>query len=139
MNLESEQMVEKRNLYRNIRIEIRVTAKEKEKLLANSAKAGITKYTNYIRKMGLHGFVLNKDFSELKNLAGSLGAIGYEFNQIGNNINQIAKKVNESEIIDRQDFENLQSEFKSFKAEFRKMEREIFTDIEKRLDELEEY
>lgn len=81
---------------RNIPIKFRVTEAEKKKILDNSKKAGIKYYTNYIRKMALHGLILKKDYSELINVSGALGQIGYEFNQIGNNINQIAKKVNEN-------------------------------------------
>lgn len=129
----------KRKLIRDIPIQIRVTEAEKKKILANSKKAGIKYYTNYIRKMALHGLILKKDYSELVNVSGALGQIGYEFNQIGNNINQIAKKVNKNEEINQEDFEKLHQEFKHFKAYFRKMEREFFVETEADMSRLEKY
>lgn len=124
---------------RNIPILFMVTEAEKKKILANSKKAGIKYYTNYIRKMSLHGLILKKDYSELINVSGALGQISYEFNQIGNNINQIAKKVNENEEINQKDFEKLHQEFKNFKAHFRKMEREFFVETEADMSRLEKY
>lgn len=124
---------------RNIPVLFMVNETEKKKILANSKKAGIKYYTNYIRKMALHGLILKKDYSELINVSGALGQISYEFNQIGNNINQIAKKVNENEEINQDDFEKLHQEFKNFKAHFRKMEREFFVETEADMSRLEKY
>ena len=128
-----------KNLYRDKIIRIYVTKEEKDKIISIKNKAGVGQLTNYGRRMMLHGFVLQKDFSELREFSAALGKIHYEFNQIGNNINQISKKANETEQFDIEEMEKLQKEFRAFKAHFRKMERELLGDLKAQINKWEDY
>lgn len=57
-------------------------------------RAGYRTLGSYLLKMGLDGYVVNIDFSEIKSTLGELGSVRSELNKIGNNINQVAKHVN---------------------------------------------
>ena len=50
-------------------------------------KIGTENFSSYCRKMTVDGYVIKKDYQEIKDLI-------YEINKIGTNINQIAKNVN---------------------------------------------
>jgi hypothetical protein len=56
----------------------------------------------YLRKMAIDGYVIKKDYGEIKKL-------NFEINKIGTNINQIAKKANETSSIYRSDIEYLKT------------------------------
>lgn len=61
---------------------------------------------NYMRKMALEGYIINVDFSELKQLV-------YEVNRIGNNVNQIAHHVNTNKTIFKSDIEDINKQIAS--------------------------
>lgn len=80
-------------------LKIWCTELEKEKIrqLAEENKMNMN---NYLLKMALEGYVLNEDFTEIKQLF-------YEINRIGNNINQIAYHINRDEDIYKEDIEEV--------------------------------
>lgn len=75
------------NRTRKIRIPLDVTPEEKEMIKKKMEQYGTDNMSGYIRKMAIDGYVIKKDYSELKDLI-------YEIGKIGTNINQIAKRVN---------------------------------------------
>ncbi len=65
---------------------------------------GTRNFSAYARKMLIDGYVVKKDFSDMKKLVGELGAIG-------RNINQLAKRANETRNIYEQDIADLRRDY----------------------------
>ena len=100
-------MVERSNY-----IHIRVTPEEIEQIRARMAEAGIKSMTAYLIRMAIHGYVLEMDLSDLKEILRLL--------QIsGNNLNQYAKKANETGNIYHEDIEELKGSQKEILQEMR--------------------
>lgn len=81
------QILEQRR--RMIQKKFRVTEKENQMIANNMQAANMRSFSAYARKMVFDGFVVNQNFSELRELT-------KELNKIGTNINQISKKLNTS-------------------------------------------
>lgn len=109
--------MKKENRIREKYIYVRVTADEKKIIQKNMMNAGEGTLTNYLRKLGLHGWVVHVDFSELREYFGAMGEVSREMRAIGHNINQIAKQANRTENFDVTDFQLLQKEFENLKGE----------------------
>jgi len=62
-----------------------VPPEEKEMIHAKMQQLGTGNFGAYARKMLIDGYVIKKDYSEIKKLTAELG-------KIGSNINQLAKK-----------------------------------------------
>lgn len=72
---------------RNQSVLLRFSNAEMDFLQLKMREAGIRNREAYLRKMALDGYIINIDFSELKELINA-------FNRVGNNLNQIAKVAN---------------------------------------------
>ena len=64
-------------------------------------QAGIENYSDYIRQMALKGYVIEVDFSAVKELA-------KEVSGISRNINQIVKRVHTSDTMYKEDLTEIQ-------------------------------
>ncbi len=71
-----------------------------EKMMA----AGTTNFSRYARKMLIDGYIVNNDFSAIKQLSAELGSLT-------RSINQIARRANETRNIYEQDILDLQRDF----------------------------
>ena len=67
---------------------------------AKMQQLGTGNFGAYARKMLIDGYVIKKDYSEIKKLTAELG-------KIGSNINQLAKRANESRNVDADDIRNM--------------------------------
>lgn len=114
------------------------TPEEKKFLLQNMEQAGYKTLGSYLLRMGLSGYVVNINFSEMKSTLAELGAVRSELNKIGNNINQVAKHVNHSHEIDVMDFYLLEEEVKGLRQQMEKVEKQIITEFNEKLNALEE-
>lgn len=65
-------------------------------------------FSEYARKMLIDGYIIKRDFSEIK-------ALTKEFAQIGHNINQIARRMNETRNVYEEDVKNIYSCFRSLR------------------------
>ncbi|WP_411678581.1 plasmid mobilization protein [Caproicibacter sp.] len=72
---------------RNVQIKFFLSPEEVLFLEKKMQVAGIKNKSAYLRTMALDGYIINLDFSELKEFINAL-------NRIGNNLNQIAKVAN---------------------------------------------
>lgn len=72
---------------REVQIKFFLSENENEFMENKMLIAGIKNKSAYLRKMALDGYIINQDFSEIKDAV-------YELNKIGININQIAKVAN---------------------------------------------
>lgn len=77
------------NRTRNLQVKFRVTEEEIQMIETKMKQYGTENREAYLRKMAIDGYVINKDYSEVKALTAQLG-------KIGSNINQIAKRANET-------------------------------------------
>ena len=79
---------------------VRVSEEEKDLILQRMRQAGITNLSAYTRQMLINGWIIRRDFKELKGLTAQIG-------RIGSNVNQIAKRANESRIVTQEDIDNV--------------------------------
>ena len=89
------------NRERNIQLSVRVSEEEEKMIKNKMLQVGTTNFSLYARKMLIDGYVIRRDFSELK-------ALTKELANLARSINQIAKRVNETRSIYEQDIEDLQ-------------------------------
>jgi hypothetical protein len=82
---------------REIILRLGVTEEEKNFIYDKMRLLNTNNFGAYARKMLIDGYVVNTDYSDLKNVAS-------EMQKIGVNINQIAKRVNTTSRIYEQDF-----------------------------------
>lgn len=85
---------------RTKKLEIYVSDEEFQIITEKMAQLEIVNLSSYARKMLIDGFVVKKDFSELKILSKELA-------NLSRNINQITKRVNETKSIYIQDVEDI--------------------------------
>lgn len=82
-------------------LNIRVTDWEYKLIQERMEKSGSASMREYIVDAATNGFLINVDYTDIKNLA-------YEINKIGNNINQIAHKINSENIVYKTEIEEVQ-------------------------------
>lgn len=88
---------------RDRQLNIRVTD-YKYKLIQERMKAsGSATLREFLVDAATNGFLINVDYSDIKDLA-------YEINRIGNNINQIAHKINSEGLVYRKQIEDVQED-----------------------------
>ena len=107
------------NLKRDKRLEMRVTEEELSKIYQNMHETNIRNLSAYIRKMALSGYIVQIDFSEIREFIRLLA-------NATNNINQIAKVANKSKSVSVEDIKILQRE----SAEMLARTREILMKFE---------
>lgn len=129
--------MKKVNRVRSAHVHFMTTPEEKAKLLENMNRSGYRTIGSYLLKMGLDGYVVNIDFSEIKSTLGELGSVRSELNKIGNNINQVAKHVNHSHEIDVMDFYILEEEMKSMRKQMEKFEKQVVQTFNNKINQLE--
>jgi len=88
------------NRTRTLQIKFRVSEEERQMLETKMKQYGTDNMEAYLRKMAIDGYVIKKDYSEIKKLTAELG-------KIGSNINQLAKRANESRYVDMDDIRNI--------------------------------
>lgn len=99
------------NLEREIRLTVRVTEEEAELIRHKMAQVGTRNFSMYARKMLIDGFVIRRDFSELK-------ALVQELASLARSINQIALRVNETRSIYAQDIQDLREYYYEVKRAY---------------------
>ena len=88
------------NRTRKLQVKFRVTEEEKQMLEIKMKQYGTNNMEGYLRKMSIDGYIIKKDYNELKKLTAELG-------KIGSNINQLAKKANQSCNVEAVDIRNI--------------------------------
>ena len=78
-----------------------VTSDEWTIIQEKMKQAGIENYSDYIRQMAMKGYVIEIDFSAVKELTKEVGGIS-------RNINQIVKRVNTSDTLYKEDLTEIQ-------------------------------
>ncbi len=93
---------------RDILIRFFVTAEEKAVIQMRMELVGLTNMSTYLRKISMDGYLINVDYTYIKEMNAELSAIG-------RNINQIAARANSTGIIYADDI-----------AEIKKKQEEIW-------------
>lgn len=88
------------NRLRSHEMKIRTTDYEYMLIKERMKESGAYSLNQYILKAAIDGYIINVDYSDLKQLI-------YEVNKIGTNINQIAHKVNSENQIYKTDMDEL--------------------------------
>lgn len=86
---------------REKQLNIRVTDYEYQLIQERMKQSGCATLREFLVEAAQNGFLINVDYSDIKDLT-------YEINRIGNNINQIAHKINSENAIYRNDIEEVQ-------------------------------
>lgn len=98
----------KRN--REIQLKIFVSAEEQRIIKYKMDQLHTTNFSAYARKMLIDGYVIKRDFEELK----ALSAI---ISRLAGSINQVVKRCNETRNIYKQDVLDLQQYYAEVKSE----------------------
>lgn len=86
----------------NEEIKIRISSKDKAKILKKMSQAGISNMSAYIRKMAIDGVIVRLQITEITELLRLMRIYG-------NNVNQIAKAVNSSGYVTEKEVETIQN------------------------------
>ena len=88
------------NRTRTLQIKFRVSEEERQMFVTKMKQYGTDNMEAYLRKMAIDGYVIKKDYSEIKKLTAELG-------KIGSNINQLAKRANQSRNVSADEIRNI--------------------------------
>ena len=94
----------KKNRTRNVLLTIYVTEDEKAIIQQKMQQVGIKTLSQYARKMLIDGYIIQPNFTALKELVKVLG-------YLSRNINQIALRANETRNIYRSDLEDIKNDY----------------------------
>ncbi len=86
---------------RDKQLNIRVTEYEYALIKQRMKESGSSSLREFVVDAATNGFLINVDYSDIKELA-------YEVNRIGNNINQIAHRINSEGTIYKKEIEEVQ-------------------------------
>lgn len=89
------------NRERTVRLQLLVTEQEADLIKQKMAQVGTTNFSMYARKMLIDGYVIKRDFGELKGLT-------KELSNLARSINQIVLRANETRNIYAEDLKDLQ-------------------------------
>lgn len=95
-------------LEREIRLTVRVSEEEEKIIKEKMLQVGTTNFSMYARKMLLDGYVIKRDFTEIK-------ALTKELANLARSINQIALRANETRSIYEKDVKSLQVYYQNVK------------------------
>lgn len=98
----------KANRDRTVRLQLLVSEKEADMIRQKMLQVGTANFSMYARKMLIDGYVIKRDFTELKALTNELA-------NLARNINQIALRANETRSIYQQDIDDLKQYYGNVK------------------------
>ena len=97
------------NRDRTVRLQLLVSEKEADMIRQKMLQVGTANFSMYARKMLIDGYVIKRDFTELKALTNELA-------NLARNINQIALRANETRSIYQQDIDDLKQYYGNVKC-----------------------
>ena len=103
---------------RDILIRFFVTADEKAVIQKRMELVGLTNMSTYLRKISMDGYLINADYTYIKEMNAELSAIG-------RNINQTAARVNSTGIIYAEDI----MEIKKKQEEIWQLQKSILSNL----------
>ena len=103
---------------RDMLIRFFVTADEKAVIQKRMELVGLTNMSTYLRKISMDGYLINADYTYIKEMNAELSAIG-------RNINQIATRANSTGIIYAEDI----TEIKKKQEEIWQLQKSILSNL----------
>ena len=103
---------------RDVLIRFFVTADEKAVIQKRMELVGLTNMSTYLRKISMDGYLINADYTYIKEMNAELSAIG-------RNVNQIAARVNSTGIIYADDI----TEIKKKQEEIWQLQKSILSSL----------
>ena len=103
---------------RDILIRFFVTAEEKAVIQKRMELVGLTNMSTYLRKISMDGYLINADYTYIKEMNAELSAIG-------RNINQIATRATSTGIIYAEDI----TEIKKKQEEIWQLQKSILSNL----------
>ena len=103
---------------RDILIRFFVTTDEKAVIQKRMELVGLTNMSTYLRKISMDGYLINADYTYIKEMNAELSAIG-------RNINQIAARANSTGIIYAEDI----TEIKKKQEEIWQLQKSILSNL----------
>ena len=103
---------------RDVLIRFFVTADEKAVIQRRMELVGLTNMSTYLRKISMDGYLINADYTYIKEMNAELSAIG-------RNVNQIAARVNSTGIIYADDI----TEIKKKQEEIWQLQKSILSNL----------
>ena len=103
---------------RDILIRFFVTADERAVIQKRMELVGLTNMSTYLRKISMDGYLINADYTYIKEMNAELSAIG-------RNINQIATRANSTGIIYAEDI----TEIKKKQEEIWQLQKSILSNL----------
>ena len=103
---------------RDMLIRFFVTADEKAVIQKRMELVGLTNMSTYLRKISMDGYLINADYTYIKEMNAELSAIG-------RNINQIAARANSTGIIYAEDI----TEIKKKQEEIWQLQKSILSNL----------
>lgn len=98
------------NRVRNRILKFFVSEKEEELIKRKMNCLEMSNFSDYARKMILDGYIVRKDYSNLRSLL-------HEANKVGVNINQISHRINEQNTIYKTDLKTLKNYIEELKKQ----------------------
>ena len=93
---------------RTVRLQLLVSEEEADMIRQKMLQVGTANFSMYARKMLIDGYVIKRDFTELKALTNELA-------NLARNINQIALRANETRSIYQPDIDDLKQYYGNVK------------------------
>ena len=93
------------NRKRNVQIKFRVTKEERSLIEEKMKQVPTSNMEAYLRKMAIAGYIIQVDYSDIRNMTA-------ELQKIGVNINQIAKRANATGNVYQEDIEEIKGALK---------------------------
>ena len=103
---------------RDVLIRFFVTAEEKAVIQKRMELVGLTNMSTYLRKISMDGYLINADYTYIKEMNAELSAIG-------RNINKIATRANSTGIIYAEDI----TEIKKKQEEIWQLQKSILSNL----------
>ena len=85
---------------REIQLKFRVTPQEREMIEAKMGQLGTSNMAAYLRKMAIDGYIIQLDYTAIKEQTA-------EIQKVGVNVNQIARRVNSAGNAYKEDLEEI--------------------------------
>ena len=89
------------NRTRGRQIKFYVTPEEWDFIRNKMEQVGMTNSSDYLRQMAMKGYIIEVDFSAVKELSKEVGGIS-------RNINQISKRINNTDTVYKEDLSEIQ-------------------------------
>lgn len=106
-----------KNGCRTVRVHMLLSEKEAQTIRKRMSECGITNQSAYLRKMGIDGYIIHVDMSDIRSLTKLMGICS-------KNLNQYVRRANETGSIYETDIEDLRERLREIQADVKAILKE---------------